>query len=370
MIGKPSRFSAVSRRETALRVVGAVNCLLLSSVGMFPVFAANHKSTALESDRSVGVNFPALLSQATDENSIVSFRTRGYAVRVYRDGDRTLMNVFDRTNSITRLNRGPTSDTVLAGNPTYISTGSYSGNTATYQVMVRGEGDLQLRIMQGDGGLIAEENAEVITVFEVPRERLEAQGETTLNFETDAYSVRVFERDDQSFMNVYNTFSGITEVNGAAANIAPNEPPYEQAISYVSSGARSDRPVQYFARLLSTGEAILEVYNVNNQRIFQESAVGPVTYDLGNLPPGIIVPNELPAAAASQGDYVAAVFGGDGTLDEVMQLYPDARMEDTRLGPFVNAGNFNNEDSAAARVLELRGLGFNARVIYRDTDYR
>ncbi|MEO0988070.1 MAG: hypothetical protein AAFY20_21400 [Cyanobacteria bacterium J06639_14] len=369
MIGKPSRFSAVSRRETALRVIGAFNCLLLSSVGMFPVFAANHESTALKSDLPAVTNAPTLLSQATGIETILLFDTSGYSVRVFEEGGRTLMNVFDRNEGVPRLEAGPTSNTVLAGNPTYISTGSYSGNTATYQVMVRGEDDLQLSIVRGDDRLIAEENAEAITVFEVPPERLEAQGETTLNFETDAYSVRVFERDDQSFMNVYNTFSGITEVNGAAANIAPNEPPYEQAISYVSSGARSDRPVKYFARLLSTGEAILEVYNVNNQRIFQESAVGPVTYDLSSLSPEDL-PEDLSPVAAVQGDYVAAVFGGEGTLDEVMQLYPDARMEDTRLGPFVNAGNFNNEDSAAARVLELRGLGFNARVIYRDTDYR
>ena len=367
MPSKSSRFSTVSWGKTAPKIAFAVNCLLFSSIGILPAAAADHESVTVEQGLFKASESSVQLAQA--ESTILNFRTSGYAVRVFEVGDRTLMNVYDRVNDTTRLFEGPASYTVLGGNPTYISTGSFSGNAATYQVTAVGEGQLELLIKTGADETIANQRAEVVTTFDIPREEFEAQGETVLNFDTDAYAVRVFMRGEQSFMNVYNTFSGVTEVNGAAANVAPNDPPYERAVSYVSSGARSDRPVQYFARILSTGEALLEVYNVNNQRIFQEYATGPVTYNFTDLPSDVL-PEDLSPVAAAQGAFVAAVFGEEGVIDEVKQIYPNATMEDTRLGPFVNAGDFNNENSAAARVLELRGLGFNARVIYRGLEYR
>ncbi|MGF1522309.1 MAG: hypothetical protein ACFBSF_08330 [Leptolyngbyaceae cyanobacterium] len=367
MTRKSSRLSTIAWDKVAPKIAFTVNCLLFSSIGILPAAAANHESVKVEPSLSTAIELPVQLAQT--ESTILNFRTSGYSVRVFEIGDRTVMNVYDRVNDIVRLREGPASYTVLGNNPTYISTGSYSGNAATYQVTAIGEGQLELLIRTGAGAEIANQRAEVITLFDIPREEFEAQGETVLNFETDAYSVRVFMRGEQSFMNVYNTFSGLTEVNGTAANVAPNDPPYERAVSYVSSGARSDRPVQYFARILSTGEALLEVYNVNNQRIFQEYATGPVTYNFTDLPPGIL-PEDLAPSATAQGAFVAAVFGDEDVIDEVKQIYPNATMEDTRLGPFVNAGDFNNENSAAARVLELRGLGFNARVIYRGLEYR
>lgn len=369
MTSKSSRLSTISGHKTASKLAFALNCLLFSAIGILPAAAASHESAAMEPRLSTSLESPVLLAQA--QPTIINFDTNGYSVRVFQVGDRTVMNVYDRVNDIVRLREGPASYTVSGGNPTYISTGSYSGNAATYRVTAISQNQAEILITTGTGEQIANEQSALNAFIDLPREDFETQGETVLNFETDAYAVRVFTRGNQSFMNVYNTFSGVTEVNGGAANVVPPSPPYDRAVSYVSSGAQSNRPVQYFARILSTGEAILEVYNVNNQRIFQESAAGPVTYDFSNLPDEAL-PDDLSPVAIAQGPYVAAVFGGDGeeVLNNIREIYPNATMEDTRLGPFINAGNFNNENTAAARVLELRGLGFNARVIYRDTDYR
>ena len=365
MACKQSRFSTVALGKVTSRVICAVNFCLISSIGMLPAFAASNQPNGLESDLPTVVDPAILLSQATP-NPLLLFRTNNYAVRIFRDGDSTRMNVFDIDNNILRLDEGAASFTISEGFPTYISTGSFSANTATYRVSIENENRIRLRIENGAGQIITDQVSQSVEAFNVDLTQTQAQGETILNFETDAYAIRVFRRNEQSFMNVYNTFSGITEVNGAAANLAPNTPPYERAVSYVSSGERSDRPVQYFARILNTGEAILEIYNVNGQRVFQESSVGPVTLNIpeGDLPIGLDIATEV------EGAFVAAVFGDDNTLVEIQQLFPNARMEDSRLGAFIHAGGFTNRDSAAARVLELRGLGFNSRVIYRDVEYR
>ncbi|MEM9513179.1 MAG: hypothetical protein AAF978_10955, partial [Cyanobacteria bacterium P01_E01_bin.48] len=68
--------------------------------------------------------------------------------------------------------------------------------------------------------------------------------------------------------------------------------------------------------------------------------------------------------------FVAAVFGDEEILAQVQQLYPEAFMEDARQGRFINAGAFQNQNSAEVRVLELRSRGFNARLVFRDVRYR
>ena len=372
MACQQSRFAKVSFGKAASRVICAVNFCLISSIGMFPAFAANSQLTFAANsqlidrdvDLSTAVDSEMHLAQAT--NTLLFFRTSSYAVRVFQNGNSTRMNVFDVDNNILRLDEGAASFTISGGFPTYISTGSFSANTATYRVRVEDEDRIRFTIENGAGQVFADQVSQSIEALNVDLTPTQVQGDTILRFETDAYAVRVFSRNEQSFMNVHNTFSGLTEVNGAAANLAPNNPPYERAVSYVSSGERSDRPVQYFARILNTGEAILEIYNVNGQRIFQESGVGPITINIpeGDLPMGLDIATE------AEGAFVAAVFGDDGTLTELQRIYPDARMEDSRLGAFIHAGGFTNRDSAAARVLELRGLGFNSRVIYRDVEYR
>jgi hypothetical protein len=68
--------------------------------------------------------------------------------------------------------------------------------------------------------------------------------------------------------------------------------------------------------------------------------------------------------------YIAAVFGDFSTLSQVQQLYPGAVIENSALGSFINVGAFTNRDLAMARVFELRGRGFNSRLIYRRVQYR
>lgn len=306
------------------------------------------------------------LAQA-NANSITYFTTANYTVHVFRDGTRRRMNVYENALDLVRLNRADAAFAFENGQATYRSFGSLAGNTVTYKVLINSANQPRLQILDAGDRPIVNEAATGDALVELPEgERPTDVQETILSFETTTYATRVFRRNNQYFMNVYNKFTRESEVNGAAANLAPNRPPYERTVSYVSSGNRGGFNARYFARIDGTGQTTLEIFSANDQRIFQEPGVGPVTVNIPqrDLPAGIGNLNAVTNA------YVAAVFGSDGTLREVQRLYPEAFIEDSSLGRFINAGAFSNRDLANARVSELRGRGFNARLVYRDVRYR
>lgn len=78
-----------------------------------------------------------------------------------------------------------------------------------------------------------------------------------------------------------------------------------------------------------------------------------------SFPPPVVRP---PIAAA--GPYVAAVPGGQATLNQVRRYVPSAQLDRAREGAFVNAGSFATHDGAQALASYLRTTGFDARVIY------
>lgn len=368
MASKPSRFFSRLGKKAIRNTIYATHLGLIFSLGTLPVFAISNPLIDPESSSSSVGGLQVDLAQATDGNSILRFATDSYSVRIFREAGDLRMNVFDAPDNLLRLDGGATTEGVDANTRSriYTSTGSYQGNTAVYQVTVNSPDDIRLTIAIGAGRDIIEQDAQTIAVADLPPAPEDARQDTTLRFDTEVYSVRVFRRGAQSFMNVYNRFADVTDVNGAAANITPNAPPYERAVSYVSSGERNGRPVRYFARILSSGEGLLEIYNLDGQLVLQDSSVGLVAVNI----PAADLPQGFESEDVAVGDFVAAVFGDENTLAKVKERFPDARFADSRLGPFINAGNFNNENSAAARVLELRGMGLRARVIFRDTDYR
>ena len=339
---------------------------LVYTVGMMPLLAISIPPTALPpklpATPNPGVD---LLAQQGD---YLVFGTADYSVRVFNTGNGIRMNVFDRTNDILRLDTAPVTFTVEGGNSVYVSTGSYSANTATYKASVSIDNEVSLIIEIGADRIIRQVAApNTATINLPPEQQPQSITDTRLAFETSTYAVRVFRRDDNLFMNVYNRFSGASALNGVAANLANPEPPYDCAVSYTAGGEQNGIPVRYFARIDGSGGTVLEIYNINNQRMFQEAGVGPVTI---NIPQ-----SDLPSCIGDIGDsvsspYIAAVFGNNDTLNAVQQLYPDARMEDSRLGSYINVGEFPNRDLALERVFRLRGLGFTARVIYRDVRFR
>jgi len=298
-------------------------------------------------------------------NSILYFTTDNYVVNVFTEGNQTLMNVYDATNDVTRLRRGPVQRTILGNRSVYVSTGSFSGRQARYQVIITGERQATLLIEDGSGEEISREEARTFQAFRVPEDVVRgiARNEV-LVFETATYAVRVFSRGENRFMNVFHRRTAETEVNGQPANVAPRVPPYEQTLSYVSSGERDGQPVEYFARIDGSGATLLEIYNINGRRIFQEPGQGPVII---NIPDSDLAGLRIGVA---ENAYVAAVFEDSDALSAIQSLYPEAFMDEARQGSFINAGAFQSRDAATIRVLELRRLGYNARVIYRDVEYR
>lgn len=323
-----------------------------------------------------------LLSQATAANTILLFRTERYDVRIYRAGDQTLMNVYDARFDINRLVEGATQFTILNGMRTYISTGSFSGAQARYEVSITREDDeARLLIRNGSGELIANETSAAVDIARLPQDLILDSQDSILRFDTTTFAVNVFERGEQRFMNVFNKFTGVTNVNGQAASLAPSEPPYENAISYVSSATWDGQPVEYFARIDNSGATTLEVFNINKQPFFRESGEGPTVInipqdDLETIADARnISASELDGfmlSDANENIFVAGVFGQDENelLPRVQGLFPEAFIVDARQGKFIHAGSFASRDAANARVFELRSRGFNARVVFREGEFR
>ncbi|NER82841.1 MAG: hypothetical protein F6K42_25455, partial [Leptolyngbya sp. SIO1D8] len=284
MNSKTPPYTLVSFSRVASRLTLAATFLLTSSVGLTAAFAANEKPTFLPSELPDIAEPGVLLTQATAENTILLFTTSRYTVRIFRDGDQTLMNVYDAPFDINRQFEAPTQYTILNGQGTYISTGSFSGRQARYEVTVINPERARLLIQDGAGTPISNELSTSVAISRTDSQ-LEEANNTILQFNTTTYAVRVFERPDEvgnRFMNVYNRFTGVTDVNGNAASVAPNDPPYERSVSYISSANRSGQPVEYLARIDAAGGTLLEVYNINGQRIFQEAGEGPVTVWVDN----------------------------------------------------------------------------------------
>ncbi|MFE4106255.1 peptidoglycan-binding protein, partial [Almyronema epifaneia S1] len=58
------------------------------------------------------------------------------------------------------------------------------------------------------------------------------------------------------------------------------------------------------------------------------------------------------------------------TLNRLRSTYPQAYLDSSSQGNFVNTGAFRDRNSAFARMFELRSRGFDARVVYRSVSYR
>ena len=117
---------------------------------------------------------------------------------------------------------------------------------------------------------------------------------TRLSFQTRNYTVRIFSSNDLLFMNVFNKFTGALEVEGAAANTVPPEGADDQTISYVATGNRQGIPVEYLVNIEPANSGMLEIYNVNGQRLLQEQAIGINIINIPELKlsPDVITPLE------------------------------------------------------------------------------
>jgi hypothetical protein len=354
-----------------------------SLVGFSGAFATTGTPVLRESGLTIEDAGGTAVAQAVE--TLLLFSTDDYTVRVFQRGNSgPLMNVFDDNRGILRINEQPATLREFRGPEgefsvidAYVSFGVFNERQVQYaaEVIEKPEdpagGFARLWIVDSQSDIVLIEDAEVVSIFNVPPGVGQGQQENILVFDTSTYAVRVFRRGNERLMNVYNRRSDFTEVNGKLTElIDPPVAPYRDSVSYVASGVRNSQSVRYYARYNpSTAETILEIYDGNGQRVFREASVGDVT---ANIPDRELPPNVDPDEAARVDDaYVAAVFGDEETLREVQRLYPEAYFDDSaRQGRFINAGAFTNEQEASIRVLQLQSEGFNARLVFRDVRYR
>lgn len=331
---------------------------------------------------------PVEVAQAI--NTVLLYDTGEFTVRVFRRGGGGLRkNVFDNARQILLVNEQPATLRTVLGQDAYVSFGVFNGRQVEFasQVFDKPEdpagGFARLFILQGpssiagDTSVIRVEDAELVSIFNVPPGvgQGQSQRDTILFFETPTYSVRVFNRGGQRLMNVFNRFSNVQEVNGTIASLATPVEPFEDTVSYFSSGAQNNQSVRYFARYdLCSRETSLEIYNSNGTRILREGSVGVPENNIppADFPPGQQCQDPEGSPGRVNDAYVAAVFGGEDTLRRLRELgYEDAYLDSSsRQGDFINAGTFSSEEEATIRVLELQRDGFNSRLVFRDVRFR
>ncbi|WP_008310361.1 hypothetical protein [Leptolyngbya sp. PCC 6406] len=350
---------------------------LALAVSPTAVNAANPSGTSpalsepQDAGRSAQDNHRGLQLAQVVEGSVLYFRTPNYTMHVFRDGDVNRMNVFNNATGVLLQRNAIATLEFIDNFSVFSSQGTRNGERVIYRAVVSSNDDiLNLQIFDFFGRKILEEPGlgdALINLTSEQRPVHQAAG-TILAFDTNTYSTRVFQRqgNDQYLMNVYNRLSGASEQNGISAILSPPVPPYDRQVSYVSRGTYNGVPAQFFTRIDGTGQTALEIISNSGQRLLLEPGVGPVTVNIpsGDLPQGI---GQIEAPTSV---YVAAVFGDSATLSQIRRLYPDAFLENSHLGSFINTGTFNNRNLAQSRVLELRGRGYNSRLVYRSVQYR
>ncbi len=334
------------------------------------------------------------------ERTILNFNTPNYAVRVFMPTGSVnpVMNVFRRTApSRLELNAQPaifrgaiTADGFL----TYESFGSRDGRNVIFRASHnRGTQQARLEILeQATNSMLLSESASGVSAPNMP----EAPGtgalerNTLVGFETRDHAVRVFRdpADGLRKMNIYYKPTSQTRVNGQPATVdLVGLDPSECWITYYGGQQYNGIAARYYVQVSAGGSARLEVIDMNGAVLLAEPRISTVPL-VTNVPPEdrpqcFDGTGQIPTAPLAR--YVAAVFGGEATLQQVNQvLRPGAgaripgsltcninpRFESARQGQFINAAECDGRNDAEAVVSFLRGRGLNARLVYRYFRYR
>ncbi|MEM9817964.1 MAG: hypothetical protein AAF827_16375, partial [Cyanobacteria bacterium P01_D01_bin.6] len=234
--------------------------------------------------------------------TLLLYNTGEFTVRVFREGGSTLMNIFDNSQQILRVNNQPATLRTVAGQDAYVSFGTFNGRQVEYASQVFDKpqdpagGFARLLILEGTNNIVRIEDAEVVEIFNVPPGVGQGQSErdTVLFFETQTYSVRVFNRGGQRLMNVFNRISNLQEVNGKLATLVNSVPPFENSVNYFASGVLSNQSVRYYARYdYCDNTTFLEIYNTTGTRLVREGSVG--------VPQNSIPPTDFPPGQPCNG---------------------------------------------------------------------
>ncbi|MEM8545313.1 MAG: hypothetical protein AAGF66_15145 [Cyanobacteria bacterium P01_H01_bin.119] len=300
--------------------------------------------------------FPTYLTQV--ENTLILFQASTYTVRIIeRPGEGIFMNVFNRVTGVQRPNGRPARvlSTGSSGVLTYASEDLANGQSATYIVRIFGDNSAELEAISTTGATLIQDSG-TVSVSNVPPGVYPPQEQTTIiDFEGRDFSTRVFERSDGTFMNVFDRPAARTILEEQRASIEAPRSENDEWQSYVSYGSYRGVSATYYARISPQGQAELEIFNRSTgARLARED--GNVTEEQGNN--------------LRRSNYIVAVPGGINALDRVRAVYPEAYLDRSGQGDFVNAGAFARREDANVRSQTLQAQGLDARVVFREVNYR
>lgn len=363
-------------------------------------------TAALDQARDPGAAFhpvgaESLLAQNTSNDSTLYFFTPNYTVSVHpRNTTALKMNVY-RSTAPSRAEAKDSPATFRGslnndGWVSYDSFGSRDGRNVIFRASAnRNAYQARLEILDAStNSIILSENSTKITALNVPSQDTGGQlKDTIVGFETQNYAIRVFREANstQRKVNVFNKASQQQVVNGQPATPVLNAgPPYECWVSYFGGIQYNGAPAQYFIRVSSSGEALIEAISANGTILMSEPRVNSSPL-ITNIPaedrPQCFGSGNPSSSPSNLSPFIAAVFGGETELNQLKQLATstnlgggrgisggtcvvDPRIEGARQGDFISVAECDNRNDAGAVVSFLRGRGYNARLVYRNFRYR
>ena len=390
---------------------------LLSTISLFiaavflvtglsvPVHGAIQPAGLTPSVTEAGVEGLIAQDPNTSGNAILYFETPTFTVSVHpRNAQFLRMNVYNKdTRRTEQLNVPVTPRGSIISNSwvSYDSFGSRGGRRVVY----RASGNLsnnqaRLEIVDAsNSSVLLSQNSTSVRDFFIPGAIPGAspgaspgQGDllsrTFVGFETQNHSVRVFNDNGVTKMNVLSKTSGQTLVNGQQAIAEATEvTPYQCWVNYFSAQSFTGAPARYFVRVSADGQAVLEVIAANGGVLVSEPRIlsAPLVTNIPQADrPACFGPGGIVPDGAGLAPFVAAVFGGDSELQQARQLLPSGssqgiggltcvinpRFENAPQGRFINAAECTDRNDASAVVNFLRARGLNSRLVYRNFRYR
>ncbi|MBD2109116.1 MULTISPECIES: hypothetical protein [unclassified Nodosilinea] len=363
--------------------------------------------TALTPNTDAEAGLEVLMAQEpnTSGNATLYFETSTFTISVFPRNSQTLrMNVYNReTRQSEQLNAPVTRrDGIISSDwISYDSFGSRGGRNVVY----RASGNLRnnqarLEIVEvSTSAILLSQNSTSVRDFFLPGANPNpgpnpnpGQGDllnrTLVGFDTQNHSVRVFNDNGVTKLNVYNRVSGQPLVNGLTATAEATEiAPYRCWVNYFGGQSYGGAAARYFVRVSGDGQARLEVIAANGGVLLSEPRVNSAPL-ITNIPqadrPACFGSGATVPDGAGLEPFVAAVFGGDNELQRVRQVLPSGssqgvggltcvinpRFEDAPQGRFISAAECSDRNDASAVVNFLRGRGLNSRLVYRNFRYR
>ncbi len=398
-------LSRWSKRLLKTLSLSFVSVFLVTGL-MVPGYSATQPATLVSGISEVGVGTLVAQEPNTSGNAILYFETPTFTVSVHpRNAQFLRMNVYNRDTRQSEQLNVPVTPRGSIISDSWVSYDSF-GSRAGRRVVYRASGNLsnnqaRLEIVDAsNSSVLLSQNSTSVRDFFIPGANPGANpgtnprqddllSSTFVGFETQNHSVRVFNDNGVTKMNVFSKTSGQTLVNGQRAIAEATEVnPYRCWVNYFSSSNLTGATANYFVRVSGDGQAVLEVIAANGGVLVSEPRITSAPL-VTNIPqadrpacfgPGGIVPDD----GAGLAPFVAAVFGGDSELQRTRQVLPSGssqgiggltcvinpRFENAPQGRFINAAECTDRNDASAVVNFLRARDLDSRLVYRNFRYR